>query len=150
MQCKQTFTKRFTLSTPLRMYLFIVENELHSVIFPNMKLPFAYTCASMVSNCTGERSFSKMRTIRNYLRSSIGQEKLSMQSLVSIQHEFFEIRTRRHSSTISCAKEYGVMKLLAADFLSKSTHWQREKDQGHFNKFVTKYSSQSNGFAITV
>ena len=29
----------------LRMYLFIVENELHSA-FQMLKLPFAYTCAS--------------------------------------------------------------------------------------------------------
>jgi len=25
-----------------------------------------------------------------------------------------------------------------------------DRDQGHFSKFVTKYSSQSNAFAITV
>jgi len=41
------------------------------------------------------------------------------------------------------------MKRFVADFFSTRTHWQSDRDQGHFNKFVTKYSSQSNAFAIT-
>jgi len=35
-------------------------------------------------------------------------------------------------------------------WLSKSTHSQSDRGQGIFNKFVTKYSSQANAFAITV
>jgi len=44
----------------------------------------------MVSNCTGERSFSKLRRIENYLQSSIEQEKLGMLSRMSMEHEIFE------------------------------------------------------------
>jgi len=42
------------------------------------------------------------------------------------------------------------MKLFVLGFFSKSTHSQSDRGQGIFNKFVTKYSSQSNVFAITV
>jgi len=41
----------------------------------------------MVSNCAGERSFSKVRRIQNYPRSSIVQEKLGMLCLMSTEHE---------------------------------------------------------------
>jgi len=40
--------------------------------------------------------------------------------------------------------------MFAADFFSNSTHWQSDGDQGHFNKSVTKISSQSDAFALTV
>ena len=40
-----------------------------------------------------------------------------------------------------------VMKLFVVDFFKKRT-LTSDKDQDHFNKFVTKYSSQSNAFAI--
>jgi len=42
------------------------------------------------------------------------------------------------------------MKLFVLGFFSKSTHSQSDRGQGIFNKSVTKYSSQSNVFAITV
>ena len=41
-----------------------------------------------------------------------------------------------------------VMKLFVVDFFSKNAHWQIDRDQDHINKFVTKYYSQSNAFAI--
>jgi len=42
------------------------------------------------------------------------------------------------------------MKLFVVDFFLKNAPWQSERDQGHFSKFVTKYSSQSNAFAINI
>jgi len=48
----------------VRMYLFIVENELHSA-FPNTEIALRINLCFMVSNCTGERSFSKLRRIKN-------------------------------------------------------------------------------------
>ena len=40
----------------------------------------------MSSNCTGERSFSKLKRIKNDLRSTMGQERLTHLSLMSIEH----------------------------------------------------------------
>ena len=41
----------------------------------------------MVSNCSGERSFSTLKRIKNELRSSMGQERLTALSLMAIEHE---------------------------------------------------------------
>jgi len=87
----------------LRMYLFTVENELHSV-FSDTEIAFRVYFCLVVSNCTGERSFSKLRRIKNYLRNPTEQEKLSMLSLTSMEHEILADRTWRQSSTISRAK----------------------------------------------
>ena len=44
-----------------------------------------YLCM-MTSNCSGERSFSRLKRIKNELRSTMGQDRLSMLSLMSIEN----------------------------------------------------------------
>ena len=39
----------------------------------------------MISNATGERSFSKLKLIKNNLRSTMGQNRLVSLSLMSIE-----------------------------------------------------------------
>ena len=106
-----------------------------------------YLCI-MDSSCIGELSFSKLHIIKNYLRSSIGQ-KLSILSLMSMEHEILGDTDLETIINDFACKKCGVMELFVADFFQKA-HWQSNRDQGHFNKFVTKYSSQSNAFTITV
>nr|CAH7738850.1 unnamed protein product [Callosobruchus chinensis] len=43
-----------------------------------------------VTTATAERSFSKLKLIKNYLRTSMGQERLSDISLLSIEAETLE------------------------------------------------------------
>jgi len=40
-----------------------------------------------VTSATAERSFSKLRLIKNYLRSTMGQDRLSALALLSIEAE---------------------------------------------------------------
>jgi len=103
------------------MHLFIVENELHSA-FPNTEVAFRIYLCLMVSNCTEERSFSKLRRIQNYLRSSTVQEKLSMLSLMSMEHEILQDTDLEIIINDFVCKKSGIIKLFAADIFSKSTH----------------------------
>jgi len=57
--------------------------------------------------------------------------------LETIINDFACEKTRRHETFRSL-------------LFSKSTHSRSDRDQGHFNKFVTKYSSQSNAVAIII
>ena len=41
----------------------------------------------MISNCRDERSFSRLKRIKNELHSTMGQDRLSMLSLVSIEND---------------------------------------------------------------
>ena len=40
-----------------------------------------------VTNCTGERSFSKLKLILSYLRNTMGQDRLSSLALLSIENK---------------------------------------------------------------
>jgi len=48
--------------------------------------------------------------------------------------------TDLETSTILRAKKCGVTKHFVADFFSKSTHWQSDRDQRHFSGFVFKWA----------
>ena len=41
----------------------------------------------MISNCSGERSFSKLKLIKNRLQTSLGQEKLNQLTIMNIEYD---------------------------------------------------------------
>ena len=65
---------------------YIYENNLHST-FPNVTIIIRIFLTLPVTVATGEQSFSKLKIIKNYLRSSMTQELLSALALLSIEHE---------------------------------------------------------------
>lgn len=94
-------------SPELNYFTLIKENNIDTT-FPNTdNLLRIYLCM-MVTNCTGERSFSKMKLIKNYLRNTMGQERLHYLTLLNVENdvlkslnsseiiaEFAEIKMRR-------------------------------------------------------
>ena len=44
----------------------------------------------MISNCSGERSFSLLKRVKNQLRSSMGQKRLNSLALLCIEKELLE------------------------------------------------------------
>ena len=53
--------------------------------FPNVKIALRIFLSISATNCEGERSFSTLSRIKNYLRTAIGQNRLSALSLMSIE-----------------------------------------------------------------
>lgn len=61
--------------------------------FPNVNIAFRIYLAIFGSSCEGERSFSVLKRIKNWQRSTISQGKLSSLALLSIESELLrEIR----------------------------------------------------------
>lgn len=52
---------------------------------PSLHTEFFLT--NPVSVASGERSFSKLKIIKNYLRNSMSQERLNGLAIISIEHE---------------------------------------------------------------
>uniref|UniRef100_A0A8C6WJK3 Zinc finger MYM-type protein 1 n=1 Tax=Neogobius melanostomus TaxID=47308 RepID=A0A8C6WJK3_9GOBI len=75
-QFKEFIMNKDCTSSVKDMLQLMKETDLSSV-FPNMDIAFRVYLTLPVSNCSGERSFSKLGLIKNKLRSSIGQEKLN-------------------------------------------------------------------------
>lgn len=65
---------------------FIFDNNL-SEIYPNSIIVLQIILTSPVTTATAERSFSKLKIIKNYLRSTISQERFTSLSIISIEHD---------------------------------------------------------------
>jgi len=44
-----------------------------------------------IANCSGERSFSALKWVKNYLRSTIGQQRMNNLSLLTIECDLTNI-----------------------------------------------------------
>ncbi|CAI6364704.1 unnamed protein product [Macrosiphum euphorbiae] len=66
----------------------IFNNEINITLEENAKIRIILTMP--VSVASGERSFSKLKIIKNYLRSSMNQERLSDLATISIEKEVME------------------------------------------------------------
>ena len=55
--------------------------------FPNVNIALRIYVTLPVSNCTGERSFSHLKRIKNYLRSTMLQERLCALAILNIENE---------------------------------------------------------------
>lgn len=67
--------------------LLIVENFALSASFPDVCTVLILFLTIPVTVATAERSFSKLKLIKNYLRSVMNQGRLNALSILSIEHE---------------------------------------------------------------
>ncbi|GFX69081.1 zinc finger MYM-type protein 1 [Trichonephila clavipes] len=65
---------------------YILENNLEE-IYPNVYITIRIMLTVPVSTASAERSFSKLKLIKTYLRSTMSQERLSALSVLSIEAE---------------------------------------------------------------
>jgi hypothetical protein len=68
------------------LYAILLEDEVSSA-FPNMEVALRIYLSLMCTNCSGERSFSKLGRVKGILRSTMSQERLNSLSLLSIEHD---------------------------------------------------------------
>lgn len=71
---------------PLQLLNAIYDLQLHS-IFGEICIALRIFCTLPVTVAGGERAFSKMKLIKNYLRSTMSQERLNSLALLSIESQ---------------------------------------------------------------
>ena len=64
---------------------FSLGNNMETV-FPNAVITFRISLCLMISSCSGERSFSKLRIIKNQFRSCLIQPRLNSLTVLSLEH----------------------------------------------------------------
>lgn len=69
---------------------YIYENNLCD-LFPNISIFLRIYLSLPVTVASAERSFSKLKKVKNYLRSIMSQERLSKVSTISIEHEILDL-----------------------------------------------------------
>ncbi|XP_066950844.1 uncharacterized protein [Macrobrachium rosenbergii] len=72
--------------TALELLTFIHKKHLEE-LYPNLWVALRIACTLSVTVASAERSFSKLKLIKTYLRSSMGQDRLSGLAIISINHE---------------------------------------------------------------
>lgn len=72
------------LNNPLDMLKFL---HVRKLPFPNLFISLRILLTIPISVASGERSFSRLKIIKNYLRSSISQERLTNLSLIAIEND---------------------------------------------------------------
>lgn len=73
-------------SDPQAILQYICKNKLIE-IFPNVYVALRILLTIPVTAASAERSFSKLKIIKNYLRSTISQDRLVGLATISIEHE---------------------------------------------------------------
>lgn len=81
--------KKHLIKTPVDILNFMTEFGLVEN-FPNLTIALRIMLTLPVSVATGERSFSKLKIIKNYLRSSMSQERLVGLAMMSIEFSVLE------------------------------------------------------------
>ena len=80
-----------------------LSNQKLNKVFPNIDIALRILLTLPISVACGERSFSKLKLIKNYLRSTMTQDRLVGLATISIEHE------------LACSLD---LKSLIADFAS--------------------------------
>ena len=65
---------------------FLNEEQLDA-IYPNVQIALRIFLCTLASNCSAERSFSCLRRIKTYLRSSLCQERLNILAILAIESD---------------------------------------------------------------
>jgi hypothetical protein len=81
-----SFAKLRKCDSPLLQISLLHENDLHST-FPNVSVALRIYLSLMITNCSGERSFSKMALIKNKNRATMSDPRLSALAILSIESE---------------------------------------------------------------
>ncbi|KAI2646977.1 Zinc finger MYM-type protein 1 [Labeo rohita] len=71
--------------TNMELLTFLHEKKL-TEIYPNMRVALRISATLPVTVAAAERSFSKLKLIKTYLRSTMMQERLSGLAIISINH----------------------------------------------------------------
>lgn len=76
----------FKTATPLELLTFIHKYSLKD-IYPNIEIALRIFLTIPVTTATCERNFNKLKIIKNYLRFTMSQERLTNMGIISIEPE---------------------------------------------------------------
>lgn len=83
-------------------------------IFPNVEIILRMYLSTAVSNCTGEKSFSVLKRVKNYMRSSMKDDRLNALSHLSIESDL--LKTLNLDEIIN---DFGISKSREKSFSNK-------------------------------
>ena len=92
-------------SRPYTLFEHLIENNRFT--FPNVFIALRIYLTMPITVASGERSFSKQKLIKTYLRSKVSQESLNSLSMLSIESEI--AKAIDFENILNDLKEYNVI-----------------------------------------
>ena len=83
---KHVLLRDETIKTAYEFLEYILKNEVRE-IYPNLSIALRVLLTTPVSVASAERSFSRLKLIKNFLRSTMSNERLSALATISIERE---------------------------------------------------------------
>lgn len=74
------------VQSPLAILNYLAENTLLE-LFPNLVIAFRILITLPVGAASAESSFSKLKIIKSYLRTTMSQERLTSLAVISIEND---------------------------------------------------------------
>ena len=102
----------------LHIYRLLVSNNLE-IVFPNTVISFHIYQSMMVSNSSGEWSFSKFKFLKSHLRSCMTQEQLNSLALLNIKANVL-----RSIDMLSLINDFALKKSRKHNIYRKSTFYR--------------------------
>ena len=100
-------------------------------LFPNVFIALRLFLTLPVSVASAERSFSKLKILKNYLRYTIGQNMLRSLASMSIETEIAE--KHDYSYVIDCFADAKARKAFLKDSLLKMSHCATQASHNAFS-----------------
>lgn len=94
------------------MLKYLNNNPSLNTTFPNVEIALKLFICMPCSNASGERSFSVLKRVKNYLRSSLSNEKTSALSILCIENEIV-----KNISWTSLVKKFSKLKARKKTFV---------------------------------
>ena len=85
------FAKLRSCVTPSQQEILLHDEGLADT-FPSVNVVLRIYLSTMVTNCSGERSFSKLALMKNHLRTSVTNERLSVLCLLDVESSVIKKR----------------------------------------------------------
>ncbi|XP_017474754.1 PREDICTED: uncharacterized protein LOC108365266 [Rhagoletis zephyria] len=80
--------KKILNYSPLELLKMLRQDNLQ-ISYPNVEIALRMFVSIPISNCSAERSFSVLKRVKNYLRSSLSENKLNALALLTIESDLF-------------------------------------------------------------
>ena len=99
-----------TKVTETAMYNLLIESNIIDT-FPNVEVILRIYLSLMISNCCGEKAFSKLKITKNYLRSVMGQTRLVNPTILPTENDV--LRSINVDNFVTVFSDIKVRKKLA-------------------------------------
>ncbi|CAI6376900.1 unnamed protein product [Macrosiphum euphorbiae] len=83
------YSKPTEMSNEHFMYKTLIEKYVISA-FPNVEIALRMYLVIMVTNCSSERTFSRLKIIKNRLRTTMNEDRLNFLSVMSIESDVLD------------------------------------------------------------